>query len=345
MIFEEKISSQLTDLTDYYEVLDIKRHANSSEIRESYLRIKATYQKDNAALYTLISPSEREDMLRKIEEAYQVLSSPDLKREYDSVHAKASPFDSDSPFSDALSDSLDSPLDSPNIISIDRAPPMESFSGEENPLIAPTTDFEHRPASTPSLFSGHSTHPVAARTSSPQAQGPSPTSSNEKSQMDHPTNVAMNLGHFEKGISTTYQEPVRSSSRTTSPSSSTPAPTPSATSSTMASTLAGGAASTPTLSELDKEIAQQTHWTGPLLRKVRIGRGISIEEVTQATKITKAYILAIEEENYTKLPAPVFIRGFVSQMARQLRLPANDVTHSYMERAKQALPDKFKSSK
>ncbi len=106
-----------------------------------------------------------------------------------------------------------------------------------------------------------------------------------------------------------------------------------------------GLPAAPIVSELDKEIALQTHWTGPLLRKVRIGRGISIEEVTQATKITKAYILAIEEENYTKLPAPVFIRGFVAQMARQLKLPPNDVTHSYMERARQALPDKFKSSK
>lgn len=319
MIFEEKTSSQLTDLTDYYEVLDTKRHASSSEIRESYLRIKATYQKDNAALYTLISPSEREDMLRRIEEAYQVLSSPELKREYDAVRPSESPFDS--------------PFDEPvNVISIDRAPPMEAFSGEENPLIPPKTDFEpKKPGYT---------------SASANQDRPNHTAGQTLAHAAPLTSTANDRNPFEKTLSTTYQEPVRAAPlRQTPASHSSTAPTGANAASQIPSAMAQTPGSQPAISDLDKEIALQTHWTGPLLRKVRIGRGISIEEVTQATKITKAYILAIEEENYTKLPAPVFIRGFVSQVARQLRLPANDVTNSYMERARQALPDKFKSAK
>jgi hypothetical protein len=97
------------------------------------------------------------------------------------------------------------------------------------------------------------------------------------------------------------------------------------------------------LMELEKEINEQTEWSGALIRRFREARGISLEEVVQVTKITKAYILAIEEENYAKLPAAVFIRGFVSQLARVLKLPQQQhVTGSYMTRLQRGSPEKFR---
>jgi hypothetical protein len=96
------------------------------------------------------------------------------------------------------------------------------------------------------------------------------------------------------------------------------------------------------LEELEHEISQTTEWTGAFLRRVREAHGVSLEEVTHATKITKAYILAIEEENVAKLPAGVFIRGFVSQIARLLKLPHQQVAASYMTRLQRANPDKIR---
>jgi cytoskeletal protein RodZ len=57
------------------------------------------------------------------------------------------------------------------------------------------------------------------------------------------------------------------------------------------------------------------------------------------TKVSKSYILAIEDENFPKLPAPVFMRGFVTQMAKVLRLPHDQVAAAYMARYFQIRPD------
>jgi cytoskeletal protein RodZ len=93
-------------------------------------------------------------------------------------------------------------------------------------------------------------------------------------------------------------------------------------------------------SSLAHEIAQEVEWRGPFLRKVREARRISIEEMSNITKVTKSYLLAIEEENFPRLPAPVFMRGFVTQMAKVLKLPHDQVAAAYMARYYQSRPDK-----
>jgi curved DNA-binding protein CbpA len=271
----------LNDLTDYYLILDLKPDASPSDIREAYLRAKATYQKDNVALYTLIDGSEREEMLRRVEEAYQVLSNPERRREYDRFYGQIS--SQSAPGSASPPKPVSPAPETAKVISIDRTAPMESYSVHENPLDPPRTDI--RPAITTSAGVG------------PQA--PSAFQSKEASS--------------------------QSASHSTSKLSASP---------TSGKASKAGA-------ELEKEIAEQTEWSGAFIRHVREARGVSIEEVTQATKITKAYILAIEEENYSKLPAAVFIRGFVSQLARLLKLPS-EVSTSYMARLQRSNPEKFR---
>jgi hypothetical protein len=80
------------------------------------------------------------------------------------------------------------------------------------------------------------------------------------------------------------------------------------------------------------EIAQEVEWKGLFLRKIRESRKISIEEMAESTKITKSYLTAIEEENFLKLPAAVYLRGFVMQIAKILRLPHEKVATAYMAR-------------
>ena len=70
----------------YYDVLDLTPDASPQEVRDGYLRTKATYTKDSVALYTLIGSEEREEMLKQIEEAYVVLSNPEKRRDYDRYH-------------------------------------------------------------------------------------------------------------------------------------------------------------------------------------------------------------------------------------------------------------------
>lgn len=83
---------------------------------------------------------------------------------------------------------------------------------------------------------------------------------------------------------------------------------------------------------LSEEIQNETEWHGHFLRKVREERQVSIEEMSEATKITKTYVLAIEEENFSKLPAQVYIRGFITQISKLLKLPQEKVASAYLAR-------------
>jgi hypothetical protein len=86
------------------------------------------------------------------------------------------------------------------------------------------------------------------------------------------------------------------------------------------------------LETLQQELAQETEWRGLTLRKIREVKRVPLEELAEYTKISRTYILAIEEENFAKLPAPVFLRGFVIQIAKYLKLPHEAVASAYMAR-------------
>ena len=49
---------------------------------------------------------------------------------------------------------------------------------------------------------------------------------------------------------------------------------------------------------------------GRLLEQKRKERGLSLEEVEQATKIRKRYLAGLEREDYAILPDAVYARGF-----------------------------------
>jgi curved DNA-binding protein CbpA len=83
---------------------------------------------------------------------------------------------------------------------------------------------------------------------------------------------------------------------------------------------------------LFEAIQMETEWRGSFLKKVREALRISIEEMSGITKVTKSYIIAIEEEDYSKLPAAVYIRGFIKQIAKVLKLPHDRVAAAYLLR-------------
>ena len=87
------------------------------------------------------------------------------------------------------------------------------------------------------------------------------------------------------------------------------------------------------------EIAHEIEWRGSLLRKIRESQKLSIEEISATTKISRTYLQCIEEENFKKLPAAVFLRGFVTQVAKVLKLPHDKVAGAYLARYFQARPD------
>jgi cytoskeletal protein RodZ len=68
---------------------------------------------------------------------------------------------------------------------------------------------------------------------------------------------------------------------------------------------------------------------GEELRREREIRGISLKEISDATKISKRFLEAIELNNHRTLPAPVFTRGFVREYARYLGLNVDEIVTRY----------------
>ena len=68
---------------------------------------------------------------------------------------------------------------------------------------------------------------------------------------------------------------------------------------------------------------------GEELRREREIRGISLKEISDATKISKRFLEAIERNDHRTLPAPVFTRGFVREYARYLGLNAEEIVNRY----------------
>ncbi|PIE06097.1 MAG: hypothetical protein CSA75_01335 [Sorangium cellulosum] len=89
--------------------------------------------------------------------------------------------------------------------------------------------------------------------------------------------------------------------------------------------------------ELAREVHAETEFTGELLRKVRESQGIDLAEIANSTKITVAHLDALEEERYDELPAQVYVRGFVQQLARHLKLDPAQVVKTYLRRMRETL--------
>jgi len=87
----------------------------------------------------------------------------------------------------------------------------------------------------------------------------------------------------------------------------------------------------------EREILEQTDWSGDFLKRVREYKGLSIERISEKTKINSFYIQAIEKMDPTNLPAVVFVRGYIVQIAKELGLHEKKVADSYMALFKKKL--------
>jgi hypothetical protein len=238
------------DEMDYYDLLDVKPEATPEQIREGYLRAKAAYGKGSLAIYTLMDPQETQETLAKIEEAYQVLSAPERRKEYDQRHG-----------------SISTPAIAGGGAAIDAAQPFEARAPREELRIAKVISIDRNPVI--------ETAPPVSRAS--------------VETVEH-TTVA-------DSISESVKDPT-----------------------------------------IDEEIANQSDWSGAFLKRVREARCLSIEEMSNITRVAKSYLMAIEADDYAKLPVAVFTRGFVIQIAKILKLPHEKVSLHFMARFNSARP-------
>ncbi|MEM7139142.1 MAG: helix-turn-helix domain-containing protein [Myxococcota bacterium] len=79
-------------------------------------------------------------------------------------------------------------------------------------------------------------------------------------------------------------------------------------------------------------ITPDTEFSGALLRAVRESQGTGLEQISDRTKVGTHYLRYIEEEAYEALPAAVYVRGFVTEFAKCLKLDPEQVSQTYLRR-------------
>ncbi|NLG68077.1 MAG: helix-turn-helix domain-containing protein, partial [Firmicutes bacterium] len=75
---------------------------------------------------------------------------------------------------------------------------------------------------------------------------------------------------------------------------------------------------------------------GAMLREAREARGLSLQAVSERTRIRAPFLEAIEEGRYEELPGPVYTRGFLKLYARAVGLDPARVLAAWEREAPQA---------
>lgn len=87
--------------------------------------------------------------------------------------------------------------------------------------------------------------------------------------------------------------------------------------------------------EVDEEIETEARLLqsvdGPFLQKIRLYKQVNLDQISEETRISKSYLAALENNDREALPAAVFVRGFVVQVARILGLDEQTTANAYMK--------------
>ena len=83
-------------------------------------------------------------------------------------------------------------------------------------------------------------------------------------------------------------------------------------------------------SSMEKMIEKQELFDGLFLKKVREYKNIDLTDFSKTTCIAIRHLYAIENNNFSVLPAIVFVRGYIIQYCRMLHLDEKKVVSSFM---------------
>jgi hypothetical protein len=80
----------------------------------------------------------------------------------------------------------------------------------------------------------------------------------------------------------------------------------------------------------DGALAPDAEVNGQVLKRLREHRGITLHELGELTKIRKQHLVAIEEQQLENLPARVYLRGYLTQIARVLKVDRDRLAEGYL---------------
>lgn len=82
--------------------------------------------------------------------------------------------------------------------------------------------------------------------------------------------------------------------------------------------------------DMERKIREATDFSGTLLKEIREYKNVTLDRMAEMTRISKTHLTALESEDVAKLPADVYVRGYVYQYAKVLKLNPDQVAQSYL---------------
>ncbi len=295
---------------NYYDVLGVSRFATPEEIRSAYEISRHTFQENSLATYSLFSDQENQEILALIAKAFETLFNPETRRAYDAVLSQQEGEAAPAPRRGTPSGGAAAA--GPTYAT---QPGLQSVAGQAAPArIRPEADAARRAAAGVSASpAGGAARSPASPVSVAAAAAASPAGGAARSAVS-PVSVATAAPQSPKAPPSS---PTAQSSPGANPPASGPKPAP----------VSEVPPPNPARDEFLKTV---TRFDGAVLKKLRQISGVTLEEMAERSKIRKAYLEYIEEENFQFLPAPVYVKGFVTLMANILGAPAQRAAEDYM---------------
>lgn len=308
-------------MQSYYELLEVPVSASSEAIRDAYERLIVMYADDQVALYGLTDGSSAGALRARLLEAMEILTDDDLRIEYDKdLGLPPRPKPAPAP----LQRIDDEELAGPSQLAMN-----DLLTGADRAL--------------------QSTHPyvpfsyvVSQPAVSPPVPAPPPP----------PVTVAAPVPEAPPVAPTPPPPPpppqvIAAPAAPPPPSAPAPMPRPSPASapqlaetsaiaeaeSRLARVAATVAAKEPRASAprpKPPEVPPDAEFNGELLRKVRTAVGLTLQQIADKTRISARHLEAIEADRYAALPVPVYLRGILMSLARELGLDGIRVAKSYL---------------
>ena len=79
----------------------------------------------------------------------------------------------------------------------------------------------------------------------------------------------------------------------------------------------------------DQEMGQETGGSLFGLRELREAKGIGFKEIVKATKVSPLMIETLEGDDFSKLPEPVYVRAFLKEYARAIKVDEGELLQRY----------------
>jgi hypothetical protein len=349
-----------------YEILEVAPAASAVEIEAAYARAKALYGPGSLATYTLMSPEEAQLFTGRIEEAGRVLIDAEARRRYDAtlVADPATPATPEPTLPSAAGDvngevSRVVPVIIPALVLAravfaddgagrddedveadaaealeDEREPVRAAAESEPPLGLAVAGEEApvRPSSPPAILAPR---PIALAVAVPEpvplppviaalAELPSPTALSVETIA--PAAQLLAAAAAAGGPADAVAPPARAPIPLRNEVAVTPPPA-------QPMRLSEPAGPPEPVREASVVVPEGTSWTGDVLRQIREARGLSLKTLAERTRVTRHHIENIEGDRFKLLPAPVYLRGILMTLARELRLDGQKVAKSYLERA------------